>query len=503
MAACAVNPVTGKNELALISESQELAIGKKQYGPSRQGQGGDYIADPDLVGYVKQVGQRLAKVSDRQLPYEFVIINSSVPNAWALPGGKIAVNRGLLLELKSEAELAAVLGHEIVHAAARHSARGIERGVLMQGAVLATGMAVKGTSYAQYSDLAIKGAGFAANLVNHKYGRDAERESDQYGMLYMERAGYDPKAAIELQKTFVRLNNSRSSNWLAGLFASHPPSQERVDNNTIYAATLRQGGELGVEKYKKAMAKLTKVRGAYDAYDEGVQALKDNKFAEAQALAKKAIKIEPNEGLFHALLGDALAGTGSKKAALTSYNRAIKANSNFFDFFEKRGMLRSEMGDVAEARTDMERGAELFPTANSYLALGRFAEQDGDHKRAISYFRDAAQSQSDSGRLAARSLVKLDLANNPNSYLKSHFVLDRAGNLLVSVKNLTPIRVHRVRVAMFFRDQQGQGRRLPVAFATILEPGKAYTKSTGIAGMNGQLLRQGGYQLKVVQAAVY
>lgn len=122
MTGCVINPVTGDRELALVSADQEIAIGEQQYAPSQQMQGGEYSIDPELTAYVKGVGDRLAAVSDRQLPYEFVVLNSSVPNAWALPGGKIAVNRGLLTELGSEAELAAVLGHEIVHAAARNAA---------------------------------------------------------------------------------------------------------------------------------------------------------------------------------------------------------------------------------------------------------------------------------------------------------------------------------------------------------------------------------------------
>ena len=103
---CATNPVTGDAELALISEAREIAIGRQQYAPAQQMQGGAYVIDPALQAYVAGVGARLAAVSDRRLPYEFVVLNSDVPNAWALPGGKIAVNRGLLTELQSEAELA-------------------------------------------------------------------------------------------------------------------------------------------------------------------------------------------------------------------------------------------------------------------------------------------------------------------------------------------------------------------------------------------------------------
>ncbi|MGB5098132.1 MAG: M48 family metalloprotease, partial [Porticoccaceae bacterium] len=129
--ACAVNPVTGREELSLVSGSEEIAIGERQYGPAQQSQGGPYYLDPKLQDYVRAVGNRLAAASDRQLPYEFVVLDNPVPNAWALPGGKIAVNSGLLLQLHDEAELAAVVGHEIVHAAARHSASQMSKGSLI------------------------------------------------------------------------------------------------------------------------------------------------------------------------------------------------------------------------------------------------------------------------------------------------------------------------------------------------------------------------------------
>ena len=155
----------------------------------RQRQGGDYLADPEVQNYVREVGNKLAAVSDRELPYEFHVVNDGTPNAWALPGGKIAIHRGLLTELKSEAELAAVLGHEIVHAAAKHGAKNIQRGVLLQSTVALAGVATRDSDYARYAEL---GVGLGAALISTKYGRDAERESDLYGMNYMHRAGYDP-----------------------------------------------------------------------------------------------------------------------------------------------------------------------------------------------------------------------------------------------------------------------------------------------------------------------
>ena len=114
LSGCAKNPVTGKSELHLISESSEVDLGQRYYEPMQQMQGGPYLTDHELTHYVKHVGKNLANVSDRpHLNYEFVILDNPTPNAWALPGGKIAINRGLLSQLENEAELAAVLSHEI------------------------------------------------------------------------------------------------------------------------------------------------------------------------------------------------------------------------------------------------------------------------------------------------------------------------------------------------------------------------------------------------------
>jgi len=293
LAACATNPVTGESDLILVGESEELDIGQKQYSPMRQSEGGDYELDPALTSYVQRVGNRLAAVSDRKLPYEFNVINSSVPNAWALPGGKIGVNRGLLTELKSESELAAVLGHEIVHAAARHSAQQMSKGMLAQGGVLATQLALGNSAY---TGMATQGAQLASEMVLQKYGRDAELESDKYGMKYMKRAGYDVNGAVTLQETFVRMSGNKQSDWFEGLFASHPPSQERVDANRKQAKKLGSGGEVGAEAYAAAMAKTLAAKPAYDAYDEGRKALSEKQPDVALQKAEQAIKLAPGEG---------------------------------------------------------------------------------------------------------------------------------------------------------------------------------------------------------------
>ncbi len=259
LAACSVNPVTGKNELMLVGEGTELQIGQKNFAPMRQSEGGDQRLDPALTTYVQGVGQRLAAVSDRKLPYEFTVLNNSIPNAWALPGGKIAVNRGLLTELKSESELAAVLGHEIVHAAARHSAQAMSRGMLIQGGLVVAQVAAHDSDY---GNIAMMGAGIGAQLLTQRYGREAELEADKYGIDYMKRAGYDAQGAVSLQETFVKLNERKESNWLSGMFASHPPSPERLEANRRKVAGLPQGGDAGVDRYRAALARTMRAKPA-------------------------------------------------------------------------------------------------------------------------------------------------------------------------------------------------------------------------------------------------
>lgn len=226
LSGCSVNPVTGENQLSLIGESQELAMGAEQYVPTQQTQGGRFYVDPELTLYVSEVGQKMARVSDRpDLPYEFVVLNSSVPNAWALPGGKIAINRGLLTELDDEAQLASVLGHEIVHAAARHSVQRMQQGMLISAGVAGLGFALSDNEWA---GLIMGGAALGAQLALAQYSQGDELESDHYGILYMKEAGYDPQAAVELQELFLKLSEGRQSSFIDGLFATHPLSETRA-----------------------------------------------------------------------------------------------------------------------------------------------------------------------------------------------------------------------------------------------------------------------------------
>lgn len=496
LAGCVVNPVTGERELALVSAADEVAIGEAQYAPSRQMQGGDYTIDPALTRYVASVGQRLADVSDRALPYEFAVLNSPVPNAWALPGGKIAINRGLLMELGSEAELAAVLGHEIVHAAARHGALAMQRGMLLQTAVLATAAA---TGRGDYSGLAVGAASLGAQLINQRNGREAELESDYYGMVYMSRAGYDPRAAVTLQETFLRLSEDRQAQgWLAGLFASHPPSAERVSRNRATAASLPAGGELGRERYTAALAAMNRVAPAYEAYEDARRALTDDDFAGAETQALEAARLVPAEGHFHALLGDIDYRQNRHSEAATHYSDAIARNDRYFYYFLRRGYARERLGQADTAETDLRRSLALLPTAEGYYGLGSLAEQRGDRVAALNAYREAAQSSGAAGQAAQDAVVRLDLPANPSQYLSLSSGLDASSMLTIEIRNPTRVAVADVRVTIAYADAQGTTRRIGRTFPGPLAAGAAQRLATGV----GPIAPGQNYAVSITSARV-
>jgi predicted Zn-dependent protease len=413
-AGCAVNPVTGERDISLVGEQWELEVGAQQYAPLIQAQGGAFTLDPELVEYVREVGQRVATVADRDLPYDFRVINESVPNAWALPGGKISINRGLLTAMGSEAELAAVLSHEVVHSAARHGAQSQSRSILLQGAVLAGGLAAgAATDDDRYTQAALLGGMVGAQLISQRHSRDAEREADLYGMRYMKRAGYNPRGAVELQETFVELSRGQRSDLFSALFASHPPSQERVDANRRMLSELGDAGRIGREEYRRRIQRLERAQPAYDAYDAGREALSGGDADLALRKAEEAIAIEAGEATFHGLRGDALSAQGNHQAAESAFSAALLRDEGWFYHHLRRGQARVEAGDLAGARVDLRASIERMPTASAHLSLGHVERLSGNRSGAVEHYRIAARADTPIGRRARKALQDLGVSTAP------------------------------------------------------------------------------------------
>jgi len=442
MSGCAVNPVTGKNELMLIPESMEIQMGEENYMPARQMQGGDYVTDPAVNTYISEIGQKLAAVSDRQLPYHFVVVNDSEINAWMLPGGKMGINRGLLLKMDNESELAAVIGHEITHAAAKHSAKQMQDALLLQGAVIAASMAIDASTDNEYIQMAgVIGGQAASILLQSKFSRDDESQADHYGMVYMSRAGYDPKGAISVQELLLKESKGQPNNLFARLLADHPPSADRVAANRAFVEQLPAGGKSARDEYHRRLATLFRDAPAYADYDKAGEALKAGDFKKAQALTDKAISIEPKEALFHVLKGRAMEGMYMGKQALNEYRNAARLNPGYYEGHLRLGLLLDSMGNRYQAKQALENSVRLLKTASALRRLGNYALVDGNVVQAKGYFRQAAESGSGEGKAAFADLLKLDLPNNADAYLDAGLALDGNGQIQFVIQNNTPFSV--------------------------------------------------------------
>ena len=228
---CAVNPVTGQQDIVLMSEDQEIALGRKSQQQVLQ-QYGVYDSQ-ELQDYVKNVGEKLSAKSHRpDLIYRFTVLDSKEVNAFALPGGYIYITRGLLAYLNSEAELAAVLGHEVGHVTARHAVRQYTAVQLANigatlGAIFIPGMNAAGNQLVQL---------FGTALLRG-YGREHELEADQLGAEYLARTDYNPRAMLDVIRTLKNQEQFETSAARAegrepriyhGLFSTHPDNDTRL-----------------------------------------------------------------------------------------------------------------------------------------------------------------------------------------------------------------------------------------------------------------------------------
>ena len=231
---CAVNPVTGKKEISLMSEEKEIALGK-QYDPSIVASFGKYD-DAELQAFINEKGQEMAKISHRpHLQYEFKVLDSPVVNAFAVPGGYVYFTRGILAHFSNEAEFAGVLGHEIGHITAKHGVRQQTTQLLSQIGLIGGVILTKGQAAQELSQ--------AIGLLNLRYSRDHESESDELGVDYSTQIGYD---ANEMANFFFTLNRMRENAGvnIPTFQSTHPDPLNRYEN--VKRMSTERQAELGL-----------------------------------------------------------------------------------------------------------------------------------------------------------------------------------------------------------------------------------------------------------------
>jgi len=225
---CRVNPATGRKQLVIISEEEEVALGA-QAAPDLEKQFKGRVANTELQDYVSRIGKKVAKTADRDMPYEFTLLASEVPNAFALPGGKVYVTAGLMSRMSNERQLAAVLGHEIGHVCALHNVNAMQRQL---GANILVEIAQRAVAE-KYAPTAGSVTKYAGLFVNLRYGRTDEYQADELGIRYLTRAGYHPWGMVELLEILFKESQGGESSFME-LFQTHPLTSKRIDDTREY-----------------------------------------------------------------------------------------------------------------------------------------------------------------------------------------------------------------------------------------------------------------------------
>jgi len=355
LAGCAIDPVTGKNQLMMVSEQQEIAIDKQQ-SPFQISSDYGVSQDDRLNQYVSTVGKGLlGNVHRPHMPYSFKCVNATYINAYAFPGGSIAVTRGILLKLDNEAELASLLGHELGHVNARHTAEQVSKSQI--SSLLIGGLSLAaGTQGSAFGDLTQQLGALSQGLFLSKYSRDNEREADALGNEYMVKAGYPSKGFVGLMEMLDSLNREKP-NSAAMLFSTHPMSSERLN-----AARQREGGQylhskeyaLNRDRYLDNTASLRKKKEAIEFLQEGEKFLASKNYDKAETAVKQSIQKSKEDYTAHVVMA-----------------KCLLIRKKFSEALSYAGMLPVPGTVVSGGRVKLSHLGEVYPEQKSKFSIDR------------------------------------------------------------------------------------------------------------------------------------
>ncbi len=397
---CSVNPVTGNRDVTFVSEKGEIEEGRRENEQVIRAYG--VYEDQALQNYINGIGQRLAKLSHRpELEFHFTVIDSDEVNAFALPGGYIYITRGIMAYLNSEAEVAAVIGHEIGHVTARHSVKQQSQSAIAN--VLGMGAAIM-TGSSAVADL----ANIGGEALLRGYGRDMELQADSLGAEYISRAGYDPRAiiwvvgALKNQESFERERakiEGREPNVYHGVFATHPDNDLRFQQAVLSAGKVStkpaEGGEVKRDEY------LNHIDGIPFGNSRQQGMIRDNRFYHADLGITVAFPKGWNVDNGREQL---LALTKAKDAFIRMTADQLKANETPQDFLRRSlGYLSMDRGEILSLPAGIQGYTGVVPRANT--PFGSVPVRVGAISVGKSVYFFIAASRSSEGQLPASDRI--------------------------------------------------------------------------------------------------
>ena len=403
---CAVDPVTGKTGLMLMSEQQEIDIDRQQ-GPHQFSADYGIYGDLKLNQYLSNLGKSLHALSHRPgMPYNYKVVNANYVNAYAFPGGSIAVTRGILLDLDNEAQLAGLLGHEIGHVNARHSAERMSKGMLANMAVGGLVAAAGDSAYAG----ALGAAGqISAGVLLAKYSRENEREADKLGMEYMVKGGQNPQGMVGLMD-MLRSMSKHQPSAVELMFSSHPMSDERFATAQNRAKS-SYGGHLGKNKYRDRymdnIASLRRIKPVIAAEQKGEAFMAKKDYGNAEKQFRSALKAKENDYTGLVLMAKLMLTQEKPKDAMGWINKARQASPGEGQAIHLHGVAAIALKDFSgayQAFADYEKrlpGNPNTPFLKGYSLEGS-GNRDGaakEYQRFLQKVQQGEQAQHAYSRL--------------------------------------------------------------------------------------------------------
>mgnify|MGYP005620632265 CR=1 FL=1 len=378
---CAINPVTGRRQLMLMSQAEEIAL-DKAHSPHQFS--ADYGASQDsaLNQYIAKIGTSLAALSHRpEMPYSFRTVNAVYINAYAFPGGSIALTRGIVLSLDDEAQLAALLGHEIGHVNARHTATRMTKQILLGTALFlgTSAIATKNEKAAPW--VAALGSIGAGALLAH-YSRDDEREADALGLEYMKRVQYDPQGMVGLMD-LLRSLSSYKPNALEKMFSTHPMSEERY-RTAVKAAAESDSATTGKirnrERFMDRTANLRKLRPVIENLQNGQKEMAGEKYSAADGILRGTVQKASEDYTALVMTAQCQIALEKPQDALHFLERARKAYPREALAVNLSGVSRFMQKRYEQAYNDFHQYETMLPGNPGIIFMKGFTQEAMDHK---------------------------------------------------------------------------------------------------------------------------
>lgn len=406
LSGCATSPVTGKSILVGMSEAQEVQT-DTQVAPHQFSQDLGAIQDEPVNRYVAGIGQRMGALTHRpQMPYSYRVLNANYVNAYTFPGGAMGVTRGILADLDDEAQLAALLGHELGHVNARHAAQRQGQNLVAQAALAGLNVAAQNSDW---GGLMSMGGQIGASALLAGYSREHEREADALGQEYLVKAGYPASCMVRLHQLLVSEEKAAPS-LLQTMFSTHPMSRERMQAAQAAAdSRYRISNSLDArrERFMDSTASLRRIRPTIDACKKGETAMAAKQYAKAQTEFQSALTKTPRDYASNLRMAQCLQAQGQTAKAVNFADNAREIYPQEAQAYKLAGVLALQQRDAGRAYQNLDRFDRLLPgDAGITFLKGVSLEGMGNRQAAAQHYA-AYLRQSQQGNAAQYSYNRL------------------------------------------------------------------------------------------------